>query len=92
MANDKAELVDHVVTKEDMKVNPEFKDMGIKVGDTVQIPKNDSTTADAKDAAKAKADEANKVEVEEEETEEVAKPKAAPVGKDGKPLPAWMVA
>ena len=35
------ESVDHVVTEEDLKNNPELADAGVKVGDTVQIPKED---------------------------------------------------
>lgn len=37
---DGVELVDHVVTEEDLAHNPEMVDEGIKAGDTIQIPIN----------------------------------------------------
>jgi len=32
-----SELVDHVVTEEDLAANPELAESGVKVGDTIQI-------------------------------------------------------
>jgi hypothetical protein len=33
------DLEDHIVTKEDMEMNPEFVKIGIEEGQTIQIPK-----------------------------------------------------
>jgi len=35
------ELVDHVVTQEDLDLNPELEEEGTKVGDTIQVPKEE---------------------------------------------------
>lgn len=41
------EMMEHTVTEEDMINNPEFVAEGMKIGDTIQIPK-DATEEDAK--------------------------------------------
>jgi hypothetical protein len=43
------EVTDHIVTKEDLKMNPELKRLGVKVGDTIGIPAMD----DVEEAPKA---------------------------------------
>jgi len=42
------ELVDHVVTQEDLDLNPELAEEGTKVGDVIQIPKEDDEEDDTK--------------------------------------------
>ena len=76
----KEKLVDHVVTEEDLKNDPDLVDLGIKVGETVQYPEGDVPKDNTEEV---------KEEPVEEEVQEV---KAEPKGKDGKPLPSWMVA
>lgn len=38
---DEVEMIDHVVTKKDLKMNPELAEKGLQVGDTIQMPKNE---------------------------------------------------
>lgn len=33
------EMIDHVVTEEDLEANPELAEEGVKVGDTIKVPK-----------------------------------------------------
>ena len=77
-------MVDHVVTQEDLDNDTDLVDLGITVGETIQYP--ESAVKEMEDA-EAKKREADAKKEEEEVTAE--KP---PVGKDGKPLPSWMVA
>lgn len=50
---DNQEMIDHVVTEDDLSANKELVENGVKVGDTIQIPKvsdvpgNDDTKTDA---------------------------------------------
>ena len=41
-------LIDHVVSQEDLDNNKELVDAGVKVGDTVQLPKGDGFVEDPK--------------------------------------------
>ncbi|HXP52184.1 MAG TPA: hypothetical protein VN922_19665 [Bacteroidia bacterium] len=40
-SEDEVETISHKATEEDLKNNPELVAAGIKIGDTIQIPKND---------------------------------------------------
>ena len=77
MADDK--LVDHVVTEEDLKNDPDLVKMGIKVGETVQYPAGEEPKS-KEDHEAADKDAADK-------DPEVKEKKVVPV--DPK-LPAWM--
>jgi len=37
-------MIDHVVSKEDLENNPELKEQGVKVGETIQIPAVDDSS------------------------------------------------
>ncbi len=75
-------MIDHVVTEEDLKNDPDLVDLGIEVGETIEIPADDP-----------RANPSTKEETPEEETEaEEVEGKKWPVDKDGKPLPSYMVA
>jgi len=52
--------IEHVVTEEDLNTNPELAEQGVKVGETIVIPKD----------AIVEAPENSKEETEEEETNE----------------------
>ena len=52
--------IEHVVTEEDLNTNPELAEQGVKVGETIVIPKD----------AIVEAPEDSKEETEEEETNE----------------------
>lgn len=66
-------LVDHVVTKLDLKHNPDLVEKGIKVGDKVQIPAEAKAKSDQREK-EAKAEKAGKTEKGKEAKYVVASP------------------
>lgn len=40
-SKDDVEMIDHIVTEEDLKAKPELVTKGVKVGDVIQLPKED---------------------------------------------------
>ena len=58
----------HVVTAEDLEANPELKDEGVKVGDTIRLPKVDDESGDEEEKDEDESEEDG--EEESEETDE----------------------
>ncbi len=44
---DAKEAVDHEVTQEDLDTNPDLVEAGVKVGDTIQVPKKEDTATES---------------------------------------------
>lgn len=89
MADETPKFIEHMITEEDMTANPELKDMGIVVGDIVELPDaSDMSPEEIKVAAEAyiayKTDLAEKEAIVAQEKADanakadatVAKPKA----------------
>lgn len=82
------ELVDHVVTKEDLENNPELVKEGIKVGETIQIPKEDETPdqstppAKVQETAPVKKDKKKYIDPEDSKIPEWAKAKDVKITKE----------
>jgi len=62
------ELIDHVVTQEDLDLNPELAEEGTKVGDVIQIPKEETDDEEDDTKGGVSNEEETKEEVLEEET------------------------
>lgn len=59
--------IEHVVTEEDLKTNPELAEQGVKVGETIVIPKD--AIVEAPEETLEEAEEETEEETEEEEEE-----------------------
>ena len=61
--------IEHVVTEEDLNTNPELAEQGVKVGETIVIPK-DAIVEAPEDSKEETEEEDEDSEEEEEETNE----------------------
>ncbi len=60
----------HVVTEEDLNTNPELAEQGVRVGETIVIPKDAIVEAPEDSEEEIEEEEDNSEEEEEEETSE----------------------
>ena len=63
------ELVDHVVTQDDLDLNPEWVEQGVEVGETIEIPKTDHDDLISINGGDKKEDEVKKEEISTEAVE-----------------------
>ncbi len=62
--NSNQEMIEHIVSEDDMKNNPQLAEQGIKAGDKITIPKSAIVNADNPETIK-KADEIAQMKVVE---------------------------
>lgn len=81
--------IEHVVTEEDLKTNPELAEQGVKVGETIVIPKDAIVEAPEKTLEETEESEEETEEETEEEEEESSEDEASVYKENGEFVRAY---
>lgn len=67
-----AEMVDHVVTEEDLAANPELKERGVEAGQTIQVSADSIVDEESEESEEEAEDESDEEEADEESDKDEA--------------------